>query len=381
MAHGSRLMAHLRIGILGLTLLGILFGQVHGVAAEQVYGGSYESETYGFSFQWDEGLWNATPTSVPGAEGLDTESVYSTGTIYATPTEAGEPDCYEGILEQAESGGDGWRSAPASYKRPSPGGDVQGELFVVAFVQGDAETEILLYIGCRMLNDGEAVLNVILGAQRSAYLRESNNWQRLLGTIEVDDDGGDGRRNRHGSDLPTIGIGPTRGEAPDIAPETGLSDNAYINVETGFELSWDASYWTARELEQVENLGQGVFLEGETSYVLISSHLYRGADPESCVEEYAEGFAEGAANFEAPRRAPARYERPKLAKNAAGELYAMEATNKGVDVALYIECRVIPETHAIVVFHFMTGIANYSDELPAWQEVLDSVETLPLPEG
>jgi hypothetical protein len=50
-------------------------------------------------------------------------------------------------------------------------------------------------------------------------------------------------------------------------------------------------------------------------------------------------------------------------------------------MALYLECREIPETNSIIVFHFFTGVSTYANQLPDWQQVLDSVETLPLPEA
>jgi hypothetical protein len=364
----------LRVGALGIASFATLVGSIGNASAEQVYGGSFESETYGFSFEWDEGLWTATPVSYPDAEGLEFESVYSAGQIYAVPAEPSATDCFEEILQTFEQGNEEWKVAPDSYKRPNVGGDVQYELFLVQYEQGDVEADVLLYMGCRPLADGDAVLNVIYGTLSSNYLRESKNRQELLGSIEVD------KGNAMSSNLPEIGYGKAR-NANVGAPETAIEGGTYTNVDAGFELQWDESVWTARELEESENGGEDVFLENEQSLALISSHNYRGTDAERCLQEYSESFGESATTFEKMRVAPSRYDRPELAENSEGEFSAMSVKNKDADVALYLECRVIPETDSIIVFHFMTGLNTYEGELAAWQELLDSVETLPLPEG
>ncbi|MCC6790893.1 MAG: hypothetical protein IT336_04360 [Thermomicrobiales bacterium] len=373
MVRRSRVMGLLRNGVIGLVVAGATVGAVAEVSATQVYGGSYESERYGFSFEWDEGLWSASEVETPNAEGLDTESVASWGTIYAAPAEADATNCYDEIVGSM-SNGEGLDAAPARYDRPEPGGGVQGELVVFTLGQGSDAQDLFFYVGCRPLDGGNAVLNVIFSTLADSYTLERDNWQELMGSIAVSDS--DSRTKNQ----PEIGIGRARDDERSM-PETGIAGDTYTHVGYGYEIGWDATDWTARELEESENVGEGIYLEGERSYALISSYFYRGAEADDCLEEWSSSFKKGSDKLENVRPAPSRYVRPEVNDNAAGELYLMNAKNKSGDLALYLECRVIPETNAIIVFHFFTGAANYAKELSSWQQVLDSVETLPLPEA
>lgn len=372
-----RYVTALRLGAVVFTVAAILGGIPSRAAAEQIYGGSYENETYGYSFDWDESIWTVSTLDTPGAEGMNTDTVATWGMIYGIASETDSTTCFEEMLSGFSDGdGEVIELAPKRYARPEPAAGIQGELVSISYGEGADAAEMLFYIGCRPLDGGESVLNVLLGTVGETYELELGHWQELLGSIEVED--GTGMQ----PDLPVIGIGRADENRAEL-PDTGLDGETYTHAEFGYSIRWDELIWTARELEENERLGDGVYLEGESSFVLIQSFYDADADVAGCLDTWSTELKRDTRSFENVRVAPSRYERPRLSDLAAGELFRLNAKNKGGELAAYIECREIPTTGAIVVFNFYSGLVNYEAELPAWQDVLDSVESRPvvMPEG
>lgn len=162
-------------------------------------------------------------------------------------------------------------------------------------------------------------------------------------------------------------------DSPADSRDEGLGSDTYGNSEFGFSLAWDEDIWTASELDD-EVADNGVSLISEKSQGLVVG-FPKNRSAEQCVDVAARGI-ENVPTFTEFGPAPDRYERPELPIDAAGELFVAVHGETGDEIAYYLECREVTDTGAIVLISFGARLADYEGELPAWQEVFDSIETV-----
>jgi hypothetical protein len=151
-----------------------------------------------------------------------------------------------------------------------------------------------------------------------------------------------------------------------------LGSDSYVDSTFGFSVAWDEDVWSASEPDK-DVADNGVSLVSEKSEGLIVG-FPKDRSLEECVEISAQGI-ENLPDFSEFGPAPERYERPELSNDAAGKLFVAVGSESGDEIAFYIECRQVRKSGSIVLISFGTKLDDYEGELPAWQEVYDSIET------
>ena len=327
--------AKLTVRVLGMAVaIAMLFGAMPAgtFASQERGGGSYSSPTYDFQIEWDDSLWSAEETA--GTEGVEFNSDLSYGFVQAIPDYSnGAESCVadstaniEGKENVAE-----FVKAPKRIERPASGVDL-GELFT--YVNTDSGAEIAIFIECRDLAAGDAVLQIMLLGYLDDYEAAAPTWEDLLLAVET---GSESNSNKdEGSNSGKIGKGESA--------SAEIDGNAYINPEFGFTATWDEDAWTAEPLSGEDDVSSGFAVASEYSYGMIIVEELQG-DFEDCAVNYAEQIGSWEA-FTKFRKASNSFDLPRSADESVGALYTyVDNTNpdKPAKVVAYFECRLLPE--------------------------------------
>lgn len=255
---------------------------------------------------------------------------------------------------------------------PETGDDARAILYQGIFTSdaGD-QSDIYLYVECRpMIVDGEEVedrfLIVNAFSAPDTYSDELAAWSDVLTSVAFD--AGAGRT----SDQPT----DDRTPGADV-DEPGIAGNTYTS-SIGYQLSWDASVYEPSLLDE-SNPDLGLNLSSAGAFMTFQV----AGDPtaESCVEAEA-GVVEGLNGMSS--LSTSREDSPQAATDSASQLYEGVLTfDSGAEseVVVYIECRPLGDIEDATLFLVirMVGVTDaYADELPLWQEIIDSIRFISL---
>lgn len=330
---------------------------------------SYESETFGFSIEWDEDVWTGTVDMVEeNAEAIKFESVSSFGTIQAAYMDVQDAEaCLADIADSfADDDGDeieNFGVAPVRMERPESLPGAEAELYVYTFVDGGAELDQAMYLSCLPILDGQATLEVVLMTTPDSYDDVWTEWDDLVGGITVDEPSDDRTSSRDREDDDP---GDERAES-----SVELTNDSYVDEDYRLSLNWDEDTWTAEEFTSDEG-SLGVILLSDVSniYIIVNAQTFDTTD--DCLDNVNDTF-ESDDVVEDFDIAPRRLERPESVEDASGDLYAYWDADEEVDMVIYNECRLVEGDHALSL-QFLTLAEEYKSELPLWQEVLDNVE-------
>lgn len=168
----------------------------------------YTSPTYGFAIEWDERDWTVAPDEELVASGEteldrvyltheDDDGFYSSLYVEGKTDYAGDPaDCVEGEFDILGGGADVIDFVPFEDAGGDPiegESDAGGEFaaFLGTFDDGDGgEFEIVEYVECLTIEDGESVLILTLFTTEDLFEDELALLQDVAETIELDGGGG-----------------------------------------------------------------------------------------------------------------------------------------------------------------------------------------------
>jgi hypothetical protein len=161
----------------------------------------------------------------------------------------------------------------------------------------------------------------------------------------------------------------------DAAGTTGISGDTYTS-SIGYQLAWDDSVYVADYLDTA-NPDLGISLSSRDAIL----NIQVSGDPTADVCVSAEvDIVEGLDGMGTLRRS--RVHGPEPGAGSASRMFDSAVTFKnGTESAavVYIECRPLGEVRdgPLFVVIRMVGIkSSYSDELPRWQDILDSVTVI-----
>jgi hypothetical protein len=345
------------------ALVGVLIGLIPSrTYAATSIDGSYESEMFGFTVEWDTDVWNGE--AIPAdetTEGVAMDTPLSWGNIRGSAWDRVDEEACVEYMAETFKGGESVKSvkrAPRATELPeSELGGEQGLYIMTMDPNEDGDTELAMYLQCVSIADGEAALMVMLIANVSAYESELPNWNALLGGIEPGD-------------------GPANVENGNQKSNERESDDggSYVNDELGFALTWDSAHWTSEALVHDEQ--QGFELDGELSFGYIAAMPNEGEyTSQECVESIATTMEE-TDGIKRVRKADDEMTALETADDAYGQLYTALSTDSPTRFALYVDCRPLPGTDYMLLIHLTADASDYEVEVPYWQDLVDSVELI-----
>ena len=259
---------------------------------------------------------------------------------------------------------------------PETGKAVRAGLYQGVFTSQSGDTsDIYLYSECRLLVvDGEEVdgqfLIVNLISDAATYEDDLEAWSGALTSVEFD--AASAKSDTSSKD--DSGTKPGKKKTPTAdTTESGLSGSTYTSA-IGYQVSWDDSVFTGALLDD-SNPDLGLSLSSDASIIQFSAA--GDPDADSCVEAEA-GVVENLSGMSTLKRS--REDSPQGARDSASQLYAGTLTfdsGNEADVVVYIECRPMGELDNATLFLVirMVGVKDaYADQLPLWQDILDSIQ-------
>lgn len=161
-----------------------------------------------------------------------------------------------------------------------------------------------------------------------------------------------------------VGIAP---HGVSAAQERG--GGSYTNPDFGFSVEWDDSIWQGNETEDQA----GVELSSDFAYGVIGVLDGYTDGAENCLTDSAAYFADQE-NFSEFDQAPRRVERPATVEGAFGELFTYVNTGSDdAEMALYVECRDLDGSGAVLRIVFLTYGADYESSIGDLEDVLSAV--------
>jgi hypothetical protein len=340
-------------GAMMIALVALLAGVLpkEALAAE---GGdnSYESASYGFSLTWDDTIWTADTSSLSGkgSDGVQLSSDYSFVMIMATGGQDVDPDaCIENLegLWRDSSGIEDFKAAPRKSVLPESALGGEQALFTMTMQDPDGPIEMMDYLECLPIQDGQAALTVSMITSAENYTYEIPAWEDLLAGIDP------------GSAAAADTTDDQSGDATDAAGGS-YSDPA------GYTVTYDTDVWTGTPLENES----GIELDSGSTLLYVRT-LGADDDLEYCPTDIA-GELQADDTFGRMRNAPASMGRPETVDDAVAGLWTANATDSLSKYVIFVECRPLNSDNFLAIIALVDD-ADYADELPAIQTVLDGV--------
>jgi hypothetical protein len=343
--------------VLVAVVAALMIGALPGRTMAAVKGNSYASESFGFSLSWDASVWTGQDaTLADGAEGVRLDSPQAGyGMIMAVPAANVDPEACLAYLES--SWGDDSEGitefSPAPRRTEEPASPIGGEhgVYDAHIKAGTDETDLTFYLECLPIQGGDAALMVSLITSTGAYPDAIPLWEDLLATVEIDTAGSTGATGHSGHSSTTAGKEQTYEDA------------------AGYSVSYDAAVWDGTPWKGDGDTG--IELDNGTTLVYVRTLSLAGEELRNCPLDIAAQFQQGE-TFGPLRKAPASMEHPVIADGAEAGLWTTNITNSVSKYVFYAECRDLGDGVALAVIA-LTDNANYADELPLIQAVLDGI--------
>jgi hypothetical protein len=341
-----------------------------------INGNVYLDPTNGWAITWDDSVLTAEewdPNDSGDIQGvqLATESG-NFMTVYVAEADSLRA-CVTDQIDQFEGSAFSDFEKVTDVDLPETGKGVRAGLYQGVFTRQSGETsDIYLYAECRLLVvDGEELdgqfLIVNLISDVATYEDDLEAWSGALTSVEFD------AAAAKSDSKNDSGTNPGKKKTPTAdTSESGISGSTYISA-IGYQVSWDDSVFTGELLDD-SNPDLGLSLSSDASIIQFTA----AGDPtaSACVRAEAD-VVEGLSGMSSLTRSPE--DSPQSAPDSASELYEGTLTfdsGDEADVVVYIECRPIGELDNATLFLVirMVGVKDsYADQLPLWQDILDSI--------
>lgn len=346
-----------------------------------VNGNVYLDPTNGYSVTWNERDLtgeNWDPSDTGDTEGL--QLVAETGAFLTVfvQEDTSVRSCANGRADAIA--GDSFGSfEEVDLDLPESGDDARQVTWQGIFTNSEGdEIDIILYGECRpLMVDGAEVEDMFLAVDGIAGVGEYEDvlpaWSEALTSVVFDAASGGGGNQPTDDPTEEATDEPTEEATDEASDESGIAGNTYTS-SLGYSISWDDSVYTA-ELTDEEEPDLGISISSENSFMLVQV----AGDPslEACVEAEADvvGGLEGISDF-----SPSRLDGPEPGRGVESGSYGATLTFESGNeepVFVYIQCTELGEAEGatLAVIVRMTGLeSTYEDELPLWQEIIDSLE-------
>jgi hypothetical protein len=344
-----------------------------------VNGNVYLDPTNGWAITWDDSVLTAEEWDPNDSGDVQGVQLATEGGNFMTVYVAEAKSIRACVTDQVDQF-DG--SAFSDFEKvtdvdlPETGKGVRAGLYQGVFTSQSGDTsDIYLYSECRLLVvDGEEVdgqfLIVNLISDVATYEDDLEAWSGALTSVEFD--AASAKSDTSSKD--DSGTKPGKKKTPTAdKTESGLSGSTYTSA-IGYQVSWDDSVFTGALLDD-SNPDLGLSLSSDASIIQFSAA--GDPDADSCVEAET-GVVENLSGMSTLKRS--REDSPQGARDCASQLYAGTLTfdsGNEADVVVYIECRPMGELDNATLFLVirMVGVKDaYADQLPLWQDILDSIQ-------
>jgi hypothetical protein len=240
-----------------LLLLCPLFarsGHVYAASSDQpgVSGSSYTSPTYGYSLSWDDS-WSVTQASSDnGTDYLELDNGTSSIGVEGYEWSDGAAACVTDTADylKTEDGVSKFAAAKDSKGKTRKGGDdaKSWALYTAVYTSSDGDvSKLAMYVECRTVAGGDAVVSITQFVASAAYDDEAANRDAVLATLSTGaagnlnassgpggprttrGNGGNGTTTSTSSallDLPAMALLPA-----DIDPNAGLETSQFMSID------------------------------------------------------------------------------------------------------------------------------------------------------
>lgn len=327
----------------------------------------YESPQFEFTLAWDD-PWSVVEDSVTSEDDqfdtidLETPNAYlDIILVFGADAEG----ALEILLENTEQSGENVEEI----------GSDAGDGFVSSTVEftftSSSGREVLFRkyheVGAIDAINGESALfAATLLAQADNF---EDEWNSLVESVERD-----GRNPVFlGTPEGIRGSSTTSRDEPNDSRSRsgGIDGDQFTGPIYGFSVQWDADLWEAEDLSDKST--DKLLLISDTAEIEIGSFRTKAGDLRTCATDNANILRETEGITRVGRET--NYPLPDTPKDAFSRLYHYTDTTGRRDVVYlqYFECRPLAE-ETFLKISFKAAAADYEDELPNYQDVIDTLE-------
>ena len=364
---GSRIVLSLALLIAGMSSL------IPAASAQrlgQLTGSTYSDENYGFSFEWDDDVFEGTELlderdvaygvalTAPGLTASVTAAGYRDVDACLTdrPARLESTDGVEDVVESRTLD-------PLAYDR-----DPESVVYEYTYTNPgtDEPADFAVEFSCEpLLMDGDVVEGVVLTYDFAVAIGLwedfADDWIDVINSISFQDGGSN------------------QDDANSDSSNAELDQGSYVDSLYFFSVTWDPAIYESTLLQDEGGNSYGVRLENDLEYGSIAAGGY--STPRRCLTERSDEFEliEGVTNFEEVED----LDWPETNPDSQAALYRYdyenpETGNQAVYLQ-YFDCQEIlinGEPTEGVVLTFDMGIIEkeYEDAVPAWEDILASIE-------
>ena len=360
---------------------------------EGIEGDTYTSPTYGYRLTWDANIWEAE--SRVGADGyneLRLESPSVSLAIWSGPFYNGDPAaCLEGESDHFATDDPSvsdWEPAEDANGEPIGGETAVAAYGVFTLTYSDPETEdaepveLVDYIECRSLVEGESVLVIFATTTPERYNDSIEDVLRISNAIELAGD--DAATPASATDpaatpvtvtpdavIPETPMPDTGTPAGTPEAITGLDGMTFTSPGFGFSITipstWSVADETIAEDEEILVLNNG------TSVVTLqATSQYRG-DLEGCVA-YAQRQAAADPAYVDLAPDVTSTGAPLSGSNAEGAYANFTYTgSKSAKYAHFISCRAIVEGESYLILTQDVPYSDYPTQRQARRQIENAI--------
>lgn len=362
----------LRAAAAVLMIAGFLAGGARAAAARTsdagIDGNTYTGQYFDWSVEWDEDVWaEAHAVDKDDADMLMLTLLTAGGdilgaaTLFATPSFSGDvgacTDDYDDVwLETRDSVSDVAETTEVDLPRAPRGQANAAYSYTMDFEDGSS-LDLIDYVQCRTLIDGDAVLAAWVTARPGGYDRAVPEFQDLLEAVEV--------------------------EEVAESTQSGIDGDTYESPTYGFTVEWDDRIWEVDAEEEVVGSGHErldrIAWYGEGSYLEIEARTAFDGDSADCLEDRIEAMEDDDTLVDAEPLEDRRGHPVEGETEAGGEYVAYVLTFENEDgseqeTVQYFECRILEDGESVLIFSLLAYPETYEDELEAAEEIFDSIE-------
>jgi hypothetical protein len=320
-----------------------------------VNGNQYLDQADGWAVTWDAPAVTAenwVPSGSTDTLGVQLTSVSGNFMTIFVDEAKSLRACISAQVDQFEGTAFGRFTPVEGANLPPTGKDARAALYTGVFTSQPGErSDIYLYVECRPL--------VVAGQKADRRFLVAN----LISDVSTFAD-----------EVP-LWSGVLRSVRFDATGASGISGDTYTS-SIGYHLTWDDSVYVADYLDTA-NPDLGVSLSSRDA--ILNFQVAGDPTAKACVGAEADIVAALDGMGELRR---SHESGPEPGAGSASQLYDSMVTFKNgetPDVVVYIECRPLGEISGAPLFVVirMVGIKDaYADELPRWQDILDSITIL-----
>ncbi len=358
-------------------------------------GDTFLSPIYGYSVSWDDALWTPADESTAKSDVLLLESDTSQIEIVAAEGETNDiGDCVSerAKLVKAEDGVSGFTRLTRRYTMPDIPNDAFQRLYGYSkSIDGGDPVDLVVYIECRHLSEGNDTISFTFFTTDEAYEDELPNFLDVRDSLDLEGATSTNAKKttpepteEPAEETPTSSSTTKIGKKATATPKSdsastkpGLQDGVFNGRDFDFSVAFDPASWDPREMLEDDDTVDIALLQGEVAFVTISAGTNFDGDTQNCVDTALDGF-QGDPKYSDLGTAPRKTKLPATADDALNGAFTYTFTPEDgdpVETLFYIDCRPLPEAGAVLRITFDVPADQWSDQLPLLQELLDGVTT------